>query len=159
MVALFRQLHKVANEDFSVLIEGETGTGKELIANAIHNHSSRSKKPFIAINCGTYTKELIRAEFVGYEKGAFTGAHRRRIGRIEAAHGGTLFLDEIGDLPFEQQVNLLRFLEDRTIDRIGGSAKIPVDVRIIAATHVNLLRAVAKKTIQGRSLLSSVCCK
>ncbi len=144
MVALFRQLQKVANEDCSVLIQGETGTGKELIANAIHNHSSRSKNPFIAINCGTYTKELIRAELFGYEKGAFTGAHQRRIGRIEAAHGGTLFLDEIGDLPFEQQVNLLRFLEDRTIERIGGSEKIPVDVRIIAATHVNLNEAVQK---------------
>ena len=145
MVALFRLLQKVAKEDCSVLIEGETGTGKELVANAIHNHSSRSKNPFIAINCGTYTKDLIRAELFGYEKGAFTGAQQRRIGRIESAHGGTLFLDEIGDLPFEQQVNLLRFLEDRTIERIGGSEKIPINVRIIAATHVDLKEAVQKK--------------
>ena len=145
MVALFRLLQKVSNEDCSVLIEGETGTGKELVANAIHNHSSRSKNPFIAINCGTYTKDLIRAELFGYEKGAFTGAQQRRIGRIESAQGGTLFLDEIGDLPFEQQINLLRFLEDRTIERIGGSEKIPIDVRIIAATHVDLKEAVQKK--------------
>lgn len=145
MQNLFRLLNKVAKEDCSVLIEGETGTGKELVANAIHNHSSRSKNPFVAINCGAFPKDLIQAELFGYEKGAFTGAQQRRIGQIESAQGGTLFLDEIGDLPFAQQVNLLRFLEDSTIVRIGGTEKIPINTRVIAATHVDLKEAVRKK--------------
>ena len=145
MVDLFRLLKKVANEDCSVLIEGETGTGKELVANAIHNNSSRSAQPLIAINCGAFPKDLIQAELFGHEKGAFTGALQRKIGRIESAQGGTLFLDEIGDLPFEQQINLLRFLEDRTIQRIGGSEKISIDVRVIAASHVDLKAAVQRK--------------
>ena len=144
MEYLFGQLKKVAKEDCSVLIEGETGTGKELIANAIHNHSSRVENPLVAINCGAFPVNLIQAELFGYEKGAFTGAQQRKIGCIESAQGGTLFLDEIGDLPFAQQVNLLRFLEDRTIERIGGTGKIPIDVRIIAATHVDLKEAVLK---------------
>jgi len=145
MQNLFSLLKKVAKEDCSVLIEGETGTGKELIANAIHNHSKRSKNPFVAINCGAFPKDLIQAELFGYEKGAFTGAQQRRIGKIESAQGGTLFLDEIGDLPYEQQVNLLRFLEDRTITRIGGVEKIAIDARVIAATHVDLKEAVKRK--------------
>ena len=145
MMDLFKHLHKVAKEDCSVLIEGETGTGKELISCAIHNYSRRSENPFVAINCGSYPKELIQSELFGYEKGAFTGAQQRRIGLIESAQGGTLFLDEIGDLPMEQQVNLLRFLEERTIERIGSSTKIPIDVRIIAATHVDLKAAVQRK--------------
>jgi DNA-binding NtrC family response regulator len=145
MVSLFKLLQKVAKEDCSVLIQGETGTGKELIANAIHNNSIRSEHPLITINCGAFPKDLIQSELFGHEKGAFTGALQRKIGRIESAEGGTLFLDEIGDLPFEQQVNLLRFLEDRMIRRIGGSENIPVNVRIIAATHVDLKAAVQKK--------------
>jgi DNA-binding NtrC family response regulator len=144
MVNLFKLLEKVAKEDCSVLIQGETGTGKELIANAIHNNSSRSEHPLITINCGAFPKDLIQSELFGHEKGAFTGAQQRKIGRIESAEGGTLFLDEIGDLPFEQQVNLLRFLEDRMIRRIGGSESISVNVRIIAATHVDLKAAVQK---------------
>jgi len=145
MADLFKHLQKVAKEDCSVLIEGETGTGKELVSGAIHKYSRRSEHPFVAINCGSYPKDLIQAELFGYEKGAFTGAQQRRIGLIESAQGGTLFLDEIGDLPLEQQVNLLRFLEERTIERIGGSTKIPIDIRIIAATHVDLKVAVQKK--------------
>jgi DNA-binding NtrC family response regulator len=145
MVNLFKLLQKVAKEDCSVLIQGETGTGKELIANAIHNNSNRSEHPLITINCGAFPKDLIQSELFGHEKGAFTGAQQRKIGRIESAEGGTLFLDEIGDLPFEQQVNLLRFLEDRMIRRIGGSESILVNVRIIAATHVDLKAAVQKK--------------
>ncbi len=148
MVSLFKLLQKVANEDCSVLIQGETGTGKELIANAIHLHSYRSEQPLIAINCGAFPKELIQSELFGHEKGSFTGAQQRKIGRIEAAEGGTLFLDEIGDLPLDQQVNLLRFLEDRTIRRIGGSENIPVNVRIIAATHIDLKAAVQNKTFR-----------
>ncbi|NOT10448.1 MAG: sigma-54-dependent Fis family transcriptional regulator [Methylococcaceae bacterium] len=145
MTNLFSHLHKVAKEDCAVLIEGETGTGKELVANAIHKHSRRFENPFVAINCGAYPKELIQSELFGYEKGAFTGAQQRRVGLIESAQGGTLFLDEVGDLPLEQQVNLLRFLEERMIERIGGTAKIPIDVRIIAATNVDLKDAVLKK--------------
>ena len=145
MQELFNRLDKVAKEDCSVLIEGETGTGKELIATAIHTHSDRAKYPLVAINCGAFPKDLIQAELFGHEKGAFTGALQRKIGRIEMAQGGTLFLDEIGDLPLEQQINLLRFLEDRTIERIGGSEKIAIDVRVIAATHVDLQAAVQRK--------------
>ncbi|MGR9037619.1 MAG: sigma 54-interacting transcriptional regulator [Gammaproteobacteria bacterium] len=142
MRKLFKQIQKVSKEDYSVLIEGETGTGKELISNAIHAHSARATKPFVAINCGAFPPELIQAELFGYEKGAFTGAHACKIGRLEAAQGGTLFLDEIGDLPLAQQVNLLRFLEERTIERVGGTEKIPIDVRVISATHVDLKQAV-----------------
>lgn len=142
MHKLYKQIEKVSKEDLSVLIEGETGTGKELIAHAIHKHSRRSAKPLVAINCGAFPPELVQGELFGWEKGAFTGAHSRRIGRIEAAQGGTLFLDEVGDLPLLQQVNLLRFLEERSIVRVGGTEKIPIDVRIISATHVNLLQAV-----------------
>jgi DNA-binding NtrC family response regulator len=142
MRKLYRQLDKVSKEDLSVLIEGETGTGKELIANSIHKHSRRAAKPLVAINCGAFPPELIQGELFGWEKGAFTGAQGRRIGRIEAAQGGTLFLDEIGDLPLAQQVNLLRFLEERSIERVGGTEKIPIDVRIISATHIDLFQAV-----------------
>ena len=142
MRKLYKQIEKVSNEDFAVLLEGETGTGKELIANAIHANSRRAGKAIVAINCGAFPPELIQAELFGFEKGAFTGATTRRIGRIEASAGGTLFLDEIGDLPIAQQVNLLRFLEEKTIERVGGTEKIHVDVRVISATHVNLKQAV-----------------
>ena len=144
MTKLFNLLAKVAKEDCAVLIQGETGTGKELIANAIHNYSIRSDEPLITINCGAFPKDLIQAELFGYEKGAYTGAHQRHIGRIESAQNGTLFLDEVGDLPLAQQINLLRFLEDRTIQRIGSTVKIPINVRIIAATHVDLKAAVER---------------
>ena len=148
MQNLFDLLQKLAKEDCPVLIQGETGTGKELVATAIHKNSSRATKPLVAINCGAFPKELIQAELFGYEKGAFTGAVQRKIGRIESAQGGTLFLDEIGDLPMAQQINLLRFLEDKTIERIGGLEKIPIDVRIISATHVDLREAVRNKTFR-----------
>ena len=148
MQNLFDLLQKLAKEDCPVLIQGETGTGKELVATAIHKNSSRAANPLVAINCGAFPKELIQAELFGYEKGAFTGAVQRKIGRIESAQGGTLFLDEIGDLPMAQQINLLRFLEDKTIERIGGLEKIPIDVRIISATHVDLREAVRNKTFR-----------
>jgi transcriptional regulator with PAS, ATPase and Fis domain len=148
MQNLFDLLQKLAKEDCPVLIQGETGTGKELVATAIHKNSSRAANPLVAINCGAFPKELIQAELFGYEKGAFTGAAQRKIGRIESAQGGTLFLDEIGDLPMAQQINLLRFLEDKTIERIGGLEKIPIDVRIISATHVDLREAVRNKTFR-----------
>ena len=142
MDKLLRQIHKASKEDCPVLIEGETGTGKELIANAIHHNSSRSDHPIITVNCGAIPKDLVQAELFGYEKGAFTGAYKQKIGRIESAQGGTLFLDEIGDLPLDQQVNLLRFLEEKTIVRVGGIEQIKVDTRIIAATHIDLSKAV-----------------
>ena len=141
---LRKLLSKLAPTESPVLIRGESGTGKELVARTLHRQSQRHAKPFVAINCGAIPEHLIQSELFGHEKGAFTGAHQRKIGRIEAAHGGTLFLDEIGDLPLELQANLLRFLQEKHIERVGGSQPIPVDVRVLAATHVDLEGAIAK---------------
>lgn len=144
MHRLFRTIRKVSAVDAPVFIAGESGTGKELTARAIHERSSRAKGPFNAINCGSLPSNLIQSELFGHEKGAFTGANQRKIGKIEATAGGTLFLDEIGDLPFEMQANLLRFLEDHRIQRVGGLNEISVDIRVLAATHVDLEQAVAE---------------
>ena len=144
MQALFHDIRKIAATDVAVLIAGESGTGKELAANAIHKRSRRSSKPFVVVNCGSLPSTLIQSELFGYEKGAFTGANQRRIGLIETAVGGTIFLDEIGDLPLDMQTNLLRFLQEGTINRVGGTEHIPVDVRVIAATHIDLEKAVAE---------------
>nr|WP_254699729.1 sigma-54 dependent transcriptional regulator [Trinickia violacea] len=138
MQQLFRTIRKVANTDATVFISGESGTGKELTAVAIHERSPRRKAPFMAINCGAIPHHLLQSELFGYERGAFTGAHQRKIGRVEAADGGTLFLDEIGDLPLESQASLLRFLQEGKIERLGGRESTPVDVRVISATHVDL---------------------
>ncbi|WP_201325559.1 sigma-54-dependent Fis family transcriptional regulator, partial [Burkholderia sp. E168m23] len=138
MRRLFATIRKVANTEATVFIAGESGTGKELTAAAIHRQSSRADAPFVAVNCAAIPTTLLQAELFGHERGAFTGAHQRKIGRIEAAHGGTLFLDEIGDMPFESQASLLRFLQEGKIERLGGHASIPVDVRIVSATHVDL---------------------
>jgi DNA-binding NtrC family response regulator len=143
MRELFRAIDKVVAVDAPVLLTGESGTGKELVARAIHAHSARSAGPFIAVNCGAFPSMLIQAELFGHERGAFTGAHQRKVGNIEAADRGVLFLDEIGDLPLEQQANLLRFLQEKTISRLGSIQRIAVDVRVIAATHVDLEKAVA----------------
>jgi DNA-binding NtrC family response regulator len=142
MRALFNDIRKVAASSAPVLITGESGTGKELSARAIHERSSRAKGPFVAVDCGSIPQTLIQSELFGYEKGAFTGAAQRRSGRIEAAHGGTLFLDEIGDLPLDLQGNLLRFLQESTIQRLGSTRPIEVDTRVVAATHVDLEAAV-----------------
>lgn len=142
MLALFQSIRKVAGVDAPVLVTGESGTGKELAAHAIHERSNRANGPFVAVNCGAIPASLIQSELFGYEKGAFTGAVQRKIGRIEAAAGGTIFLDEIGDLPLDMQVNLLRFLQESTIERVGSTQSINVDVRVIAATHVDLVQAV-----------------
>jgi DNA-binding NtrC family response regulator len=142
---LRRLLSKLAPTESPVLIRGESGTGKELVARTLHRQSQRHNKPFVAINCGAIPEHLIQSELFGHEKGAFTGAHQRKIGRIEAANGGTLFLDEIGDLPLELQANLLRFLQEKHIEHVGGSQQIPVDVRVLAATHVDLEAAIEKK--------------
>lgn len=141
---LFRDIRKVAASDAPIFIWGESGTGKELTARAIHERSRRGKHPFVAVDCGSIPPTLIHSELFGYEKGAFTGAAQRREGRIEVAQGGTLFLDEIGDLPLDLQGNLLRFLQESTIQRVGGTRPITVDVRVIAATHVDLEEAVKR---------------
>src|SRR5271167_4208934 len=141
---VLRQLSKVASSDCTVLILGETGTGKELIARAIHKRSNRAERAFIGVNCAAIPASLIASELFGHEKGAFTGATQRRLGRFESANGGTIFLDEIGDLPPEIQVVLLRVLQEREIERIGGNRPIPVDVRVLAATHRDLNTLVAE---------------
>jgi DNA-binding NtrC family response regulator len=128
----------VCQVNSNVLLRGETGTGKELVAGAIHNNSPRARYPFTKLNCGAIPKDLLESELFGHEKGAFTGAMQQRIGRFEMAHGGTILLDEIGDMPLELQVKLLGVIQDRVIQRLGGHESIPVDVRIIAATHQNL---------------------
>lgn len=143
MQKLYRDLRKIHGSDAPVLIQGESGTGKELAARAIHQYSSRAVKPFIAVNCGAIPVNLVQSELFGHEKGAFTGAYSHAVGRIEAAHGGTIFLDEIGDLPLNLQVNLLRFIEEKTIQRVGSIKHIQIDARVIAATHVDLDEAVA----------------
>ncbi len=144
MRAMLRMLRRAAMTDAPVYIAGETGTGKELAAMAIHRHSSRHDMPFVAINCGAIPQGLLQSELFGFERGAFTGATQRKLGRIELAHRGTLFLDEIGDMPMESQASLLRFLQQGSIERLGGHDDIQVDVRIISATHVNLAAAVAE---------------
>ncbi len=138
MEELFDRLRVVAPTRSTVLIVGESGTGKELVANALHQNSPRASGPFVPVNCGAIPGEILESELFGHEKGAFTGAHQRRIGLIETASGGTLFLDEISELSPSLQVKLLRVLEDRTIVRVGGSQRIPVDFRLVAATNRDL---------------------
>jgi DNA-binding NtrC family response regulator len=143
MQALYRMVERVARTDSTVLITGESGTGKELIANAIHYNSERKEKPFVPINCGAIPEELLESELFGHERGAFTGAVKDRRGRFELAHQGTVFLDEIGEMSAKLQVKLLRVIQERKYERIGGSRTIHVDVRIIAATNKDMERAVA----------------
>jgi transcriptional regulator with GAF, ATPase, and Fis domain len=140
---------KVAPTDSTVLITGETGTGKELIARAIHKASQRAGQAFVSVNCAAIPPSLIASELFGHEKGAFTGALQRRQGRFELAHTGTIFLDEIGELPAETQIALLRVLQERQFERVGGSRAIPTDVRIIAATNRDLAAAIASGTIRA----------
>ena len=141
---VFAAIRKMAASDASVLIAGESGTGKELVARAIHRLSARQSGPFIAINCGAIPENLLESELFGHEKGSFTGAHAQRQGRIETAEGGTLFLDEIGELSGPLQVKLLRFLQDHEVERVGGRSLIKVDTRVIAATNVDLVKAMAE---------------
>ncbi|HSD38912.1 MAG TPA: sigma-54 dependent transcriptional regulator [Rhodocyclaceae bacterium] len=143
MRALFRQIEKIVAVEAPVLIGGESGVGKELVARAIHQYSARQQGPFIAMNCGAIPANLVHAELFGYERGAFTGASQRKIGNVEAADNGVLFLDEIGDLPLDMQANLLRFLQEKTIVRVGSTERIRVNVRVIAATHVDLSEAMS----------------
>jgi DNA-binding NtrC family response regulator len=138
MRKLYRQLEKVAHSDAPALLTGESGTGKELAARAIHRLSRRADGPFIVINCAAVPESLIQDELFGHEKGAFTGADHRHIGHLESARGGVIFLDEISDMPMAQQVNLLRFLEDRCIERLGGEGSVNIDMRVVVATHDGL---------------------
>ena len=143
MQKICRTIEKVAPSSATVLILGESGTGKELLARALHDLSTRSDARFVAINCAAIPETLLESELFGYEKGAYTGAVKQTLGKIETASGGTLFLDEIGDLPVSLQVKLLRFLQERVIERVGGRQEIPVDVRIVCATHQSLKDQIA----------------
>lgn len=146
LLAVRTALHKFAPVELPVLVTGETGTGKELAAQALHALSGRAGKPFLAVNCGAIPSNLVQSELFGHERGAFTGAAQRRIGLFESAHGGTVFLDEVGDLPADAQTSLLRVLQEGTLERVGSNQPLRVDVRVLAATHVELEQAVA----QGR---------
>ncbi|KVD51219.1 Fis family transcriptional regulator [Burkholderia sp. ABCPW 11] len=148
-LALLEQVRRVAPSDANVLIVGETGTGKELIARHVHALGARRDGPFVAVNCGAFSETLVDSELFGHEKGAFTGAFSAKPGWFEAAHGGTLFLDEIGDLPLAMQVKLLRVLQEREVVRLGSRTGIPVDVRVVAATNVDLQQAVAAGRFRG----------
>jgi len=138
MLKLCRSIEKVAPTSASVMLLGESGTGKEVLARALHHLSPRAEKRFVAINCAAIPENLLESELFGYERGAFTGAAKQTLGKIETANGGTFFLDEVGDLPMALQAKLLRFLQERVIERVGGREEIPVDVRIVCATHQNL---------------------
>jgi len=144
MQEVYKAIGRVASTDATVLIRGESGTGKELVARAIYQHSQRADKPFLVINCVAIPETLLESELFGYEKGAFTGAVNRRVGRIEQANGGTVLLDEIGDMPFSIQAKILRLLQEKSIERLGGREPIPVDVRIIAATNRDLEASLAE---------------
>ena len=138
-------VQRIAPTEITALLLGESGTGKEVTATAVHKVSNRKDKPFIAINCASIPENLLESELFGFEKGAFTGAHKTTLGKIECAQGGTLFLDEIGDMPFNLQAKLLRFLQEKVIERLGGRQEIPVDVRVVCATNQNLEEMVANK--------------
>ena len=148
MQRVFKLIGQLAGSDATALITGESGTGKELVARAIYHHSRRSDKPFLAINCAAIPENLLESELFGHEKGAFTGAHERRIGRVEQAQGGTLFLDEIGEIDATIQIKLLRFLGERTFERVGSSKTLSADVRIISATNKDLKALVKAGTFR-----------
>ena len=154
---MFQQVELVSQTDASVLILGETGTGKELICRAIHHRSRRGSSPLVKLNCAAIPSGLVESELFGHEKGAFTGAISRKLGRFELAHGGTIFLDEIGDIPLELQPKLLRILQEREFERVGGTRSIKVDTRLIAATHRNLEKAVSEGTFREDLFYGSMC--
>lgn len=143
-----RTVEKIAPTEITTLLSGESGTGKEVFARAIHRQSPRVSKPFVAINCASIPENLLESELFGYEKGAFTGANKTTLGKIECANGGTLLLDEIGDMPLSLQAKMLRFLQERVIERVGGRQELEVDVRVICATHRNLAEMVAEQSFR-----------
>jgi DNA-binding NtrC family response regulator len=145
MQAIYKAIGRVATKPVNVLIRGETGTGKELIARALYQHSNRANAPFVAINCAAIPETLLESELFGHERGAFTGAAARRIGRFEQANGGTLFLDEIGDMTLGTQVKLMRVLQEKCLQRLGGKETLAVDVRVVAATHRDLEAAIRQR--------------
>jgi two-component system nitrogen regulation response regulator GlnG len=142
MIEVYKEIGRVARTEMTVLLMGESGTGKELVARAIHANSARARAPFVTVNMAAIPRDLMESELYGHEKGSFTGAVERRPGKFELASGGTLFLDEIGEMPLELQAKLLRVLQEREIDRVGGTRPLPVDVRIVAATNADLARSV-----------------
>ena len=148
MVKLFDRIKHASKTDYPVLLTGSTGTGKEVAAKAVHELSSRAANPFIIVNCGAIPETLLESELFGHEKGAFTGAATRQIGKFEQADKGTIFLDEIGELPLLMQVKLLRALQESTIERLGGAKTIPLDIRILAATNINLEQGVKEGTFR-----------
>jgi DNA-binding NtrC family response regulator len=148
MARIYQLITQIAETPITVLITGESGTGKELVARAIHQRSTRASQPFVAVNVAAIPESLVESELFGHEKGAFTGAHARKLGRFELAHGGTIFLDEIGSLRLDLQVKLLRALQEREVERLGGVRSQPVDVRVVAATNVNLLQAVRARAFR-----------
>ncbi len=148
-----RDVERLAPANVPVLLLGESGTGKEALALALHELGPRAKRPFVAINCGAIPEALLESELFGHERGAFTGAVGRAIGKIESAQHGTLFLDEIGDLPLPLQVKLLRFLQEQVIERVGGRTTIPVDVRVVSATNLGLDRLVTEGRFRDRPVL------
>ena len=145
ILAVSKKAERIAQTDISTLLLGESGTGKEVFARSIHEHSLRKNKAFVAINCASIPENLLESELFGYEKGAFTGANKTTPGKIESAQGGTLFLDEIGDMPVGLQAKMLRFLQERVIERVGGRSEIPVDIRVICATHRDLPSMVSEE--------------
>ncbi len=149
LLRIFEMIRIVAPSDATVLISGETGTGKELVAHAIHSSSARSKGPFVKVNCAAMPAGLLESEFFGHERGAFTGACARRIGRFEAANRGTLFLDEVGEIPLELQAKLLRALQEREFERLGGSCTLKSDIRVIAATNCDLGTMVGQRQFRA----------
>lgn len=148
MMDLFEQAKKVARTDYPVLIQGDSGTGKERLARSIHAMSDRSEMPLVIIDCGSIPENLLESELFGHEKGSFTGAHARQIGKVERAQGGTAVFDEIGELPLQLQVKLLRFIQEGTIDRIGGKEPLSIDARVIAVTNIDLKKAVAERSFR-----------
>jgi len=148
MLDVFRAVGRVAPSDATVLVLGESGTGKEVVARAIHRHSPRNRGPFVAVNCAAIPENLLESELFGHEKGAFTGAIARKVGRFERASGGTLFLDEIGDMSLALQAKILRAIQEREVERVGGEGRIAIDVRVVAATNKNLRAAIADGTFR-----------
>ena len=157
MKIVYQAIGLILENDVSVLLQGESGTGKDVIANVIHQHSNRKHHPFVAINCGAIPENLIESELFGHEQGAFTGADKERIGKFELANEGTIFLDEISELSLDQQTKLLRVIQNQEVERIGGSKKIPINVRIIAASNQPLETLVDEKSFEWTYFIESTC--